>query len=135
MVRAIFILVLAASAYVLHPFGLTREMAAVGGLILGGCIIFFEIRLERVSLKRLIGAAAGSVLGIFGAFLMSLVLGEANAPRTDFKKLVTIIRQGGYRGYLPIETLAMGRKNYDPFVEVARVLAEMRAVIAATAPV
>ena len=80
MVRAIFILVLAASAYVLHPFGLTREMAAVGGLILGGCIIFFEIRLERVSLKRLIGAAAGSVLGIFGAFLMSLVLGQANAP-------------------------------------------------------
>ena len=80
MVRAIFILVLASSAYVLHPFGLTREMAAAGGLILGGGIILFEIRLERVSLKRLIGAAAGSVLGIFGAFLMSLVLGEANAP-------------------------------------------------------
>ena len=61
--------------------------------------------------------------------------GEADAPRTDFKKLITIIRRAGYRGYLPIETLAMGRKNYDPFVEVARVLAEMRAVIAATAPV
>ena len=60
--------------------------------------------------------------------------GEADAPRTDFKKLVTIIRQGGYRGYLPIETLAMGRRNYDPFVEVAKVLAEMRAAIATTAP-
>jgi sugar phosphate isomerase/epimerase len=60
--------------------------------------------------------------------------GAADAPRTDFKKLATIIRQGGYRGYLPIETLAMGRKDYDPFVEVARVLAEMRAAIAATAP-
>ena len=60
--------------------------------------------------------------------------GGADAPRTDFKKLVAIIRQGGYRGYLPIETLAMGRKNYDPYVEVVRVLAEMRAAIAAAAP-
>ena len=83
IVRAIFILVLAASAYLLHPFGLSleyREMAAAGGLILGGGIIFFEIRLEQVSLKRLIGAAFGSVLGIFGAFLMSLVLTRAGAP-------------------------------------------------------
>ena len=62
------------------------------------------------------------------------LFGKADAPRTDFKKLVAIIRRGGYRGYLPIETLAMGRKNYDPFVEVARVLAELRAAIAAAAP-
>jgi uncharacterized protein YacL len=84
IVRAIFILVLATAAYLLHPFGLPREISAVGGLILGGCIIFFEIRLERVSLKRLIGAAAGSVLGIFGAFLMSLVLSQANTPPLPF---------------------------------------------------
>ncbi|MGA2267412.1 MAG: PIN domain-containing protein [Bryobacteraceae bacterium] len=77
IVRAIFILVLATSAYFLHPFGSSKEISAAGGLILGGCIIFFEIRLERVSLKRLIGAAAGSVLGIAGAFLMSLVLSRA----------------------------------------------------------
>ena len=76
IVRTIFILVLATSAYLLHPFGLSREIAAVGGLLLGGGIILFEIRLERVSLKRLIGAAVGSVLGIFGAFLMSLVLSQ-----------------------------------------------------------
>ena len=83
IIRAIFILVLATSAYLLHPFGLSlesREIAAASGLILGGGIIFFEIRLEQVSLKRLIGAAAGSVLGIFGAFLMSLVLSQATAP-------------------------------------------------------
>src|SRR5437764_2631403 len=77
LVRAIFILVLAVSAYFLQPFGLTRLIAAAGGLVLGACIIFFEIRLEQVSLKRLIGAAFGSVLGIFGPFLMSLVLEKA----------------------------------------------------------
>ncbi|MEI7729731.1 MAG: sugar phosphate isomerase/epimerase family protein [Verrucomicrobiota bacterium] len=58
---------------------------------------------------------------------------RTDSPGTDFKKLVTLIRQGGYRGYLPIETLSMRRKNYDPFVEVPKVLAELRAAIATTA--
>jgi uncharacterized protein YacL len=79
IVRAIFILVLAATAYALHPFQSAPWVSGLGGLVLGVGIIFFEIRLERVSLKRLIGAAAGSVLGIFGAFLISLVLGKAGA--------------------------------------------------------
>lgn len=54
-------------------------------------------------------------------------------PRTDMKKLVTIIRQSGYRGYLPIETLASGRKDYDSFVEVAKMHTELREAIASTA--
>jgi uncharacterized protein YacL len=37
-------------------------------------VILFEIRLRRASLKRLLGAATGSIMGIFGAYLMSLVL-------------------------------------------------------------
>jgi sugar phosphate isomerase/epimerase len=59
---------------------------------------------------------------------------RTDSPRTDFHKLVKIIREGGYRGYLPIETLAMRRKDYDPFVEVAKVLAELRDAITDTAP-
>src|SRR5262245_59038860 len=47
-------------------------------MVLGCGIIFFEIRLEQVSLKRLIGAAFGSVLGIVGAYLMSLVVSRAS---------------------------------------------------------
>jgi uncharacterized protein YacL len=78
IVRAIFILVLAASAYALHPFHSDPWIAGIAGLVFGGGIIFFEIRLERISLKRLIGAAAGSLLGITGAFLMSLVLAKAS---------------------------------------------------------
>jgi sugar phosphate isomerase/epimerase len=53
-----------------------------------------------------------------------------DGPRTDLKKLVGILRTSGYRGYLPIETLAMGRKGYDPYVEVVKVLNELRAAIA-----
>ena len=80
LVRAIFIVVLAASAGLLQPFGLPVWQAGAGGAVLGGCIILFEIRLEQVSLKRLIGAACGSILGILGAYLMSLVLDKAVTP-------------------------------------------------------
>jgi uncharacterized protein YacL len=80
LVRAIFIVVLAATAYVLHPMDASPWVAAAAGTVLGGCIILFEVRLEQISLKRLIGAAFGSVLGIVGAFLMSLVLSKVAPP-------------------------------------------------------
>jgi sugar phosphate isomerase/epimerase len=56
----------------------------------------------------------------------------ADSPRTDLKRLLTIIRQSGYRGYLPIETLSMRRPGYDSFVEVPKMLNELRAAIATT---
>lgn len=79
IVRIVFVLVLAACAALL-PAGLEparRALYALAGLLVGGAIIFVEIRLDRISLKRLIGAAAGSVLGILGAFLIALVLKDA----------------------------------------------------------
>jgi len=56
----------------------------------------------------------------------------ADSPRTDLKKLLTIIRQSGYRGYLPIETLAMNRPGYDSYVAIPQMLAELRTAIAGT---
>ena len=53
------------------------------------------------------------------------------SPPVDYQKLVKIIHDGGYRGFVPIETLAMGRKDYDPAVEVVKVLKSMREAIAA----
>jgi uncharacterized protein YacL len=87
--RAIFLIVLSATAYALRPFQTAPWQAAAGGLLLGIGIIFFEIRLERVSMKRLIGAAFGSVLGILGAFLMSLVLGKAT-PEPFFQVVLML---------------------------------------------
>src|SRR5690349_12059707 len=69
-------------------------MAAVGGLLVGAAIILFELRVERVSLKRLIGAAFGSILGIIGAFLMTLVLSRINvqnAPTLHFLQLFLLL--------------------------------------------
>lgn len=53
-------------------------------------------------------------------------------PRADFGRLVRILHDGGYRGFVPIETLSMGRKAYDPAAEVLVVLRALRQAIAAT---
>ena len=57
---------------------------------------------------------------------------STESPRVDMKKLLTVIRKSGYRGNHPIETLTMKRKDYDPFVEVPKVLAELRDAMEAT---
>lgn len=56
-----------------------------------------------------------------------------DSPRTDLNRLLAIVRQSGYHGYLPIETLRMGRTDYDSFVEIPRMLAELQLAIASTA--
>ncbi len=58
---------------------------------------------------------------------------KLDSPRIDMEKLLALIRKSGYRGYLPIETLAMGRTDYDPFVEVTKLLAALRQAIKETA--
>jgi sugar phosphate isomerase/epimerase len=60
---------------------------------------------------------------------------KADAPRTDMRKLLAIIRKSGYRGYLPIETLSMKRPGYDSYVEVPKMLKELNEAIAATASI
>ena len=93
IVRVIFVIVLTAAAYLLHPFQAAPSLwGAAGGLALGLSIIFFEVRLEEISLKRLLGAAFGSVLGILGAFLMSLVLRWARPAGTESSNVVPFLQ-------------------------------------------
>jgi sugar phosphate isomerase/epimerase len=56
-----------------------------------------------------------------------------DSPRVDLSRFVSIVRRAGYRGYVPIETLRMGRADYDSFVEIPRMLERLRAAIADTA--
>jgi sugar phosphate isomerase/epimerase len=58
---------------------------------------------------------------------------RVDSPRIDMTRLVTIVRRSGYHGFLPIETLRMGRASYDSFVEIPKMLAQLKAAIAATA--
>ncbi|HLH43614.1 MAG TPA: PIN domain-containing protein [Bryobacteraceae bacterium] len=76
LIRGLFIAVLGCAAFFLHPLG-QQGLAAGGiGVLAGIGVVIFEVRIQKVSLKRLIGAAFGSVLGILGAYLISLVLGR-----------------------------------------------------------
>ncbi len=74
IVRLVFVVLVGLACYILHPFGLAPLPDLSVGVILGLCIVLFEMRLRQVSLKRLIGAAIGSILGIIGAFLFSTVI-------------------------------------------------------------
>jgi uncharacterized protein YacL len=74
VVRLIFILVLAAASFELQPFHLSSLVSGLLGAVLGVFFVLFELRLERASLKRLIGAAVGSILGIAGALMMGHLL-------------------------------------------------------------
>ena len=80
LVRIFFVLIVGITCYFIAPFGLAPRLdAAVGGVI-GLAIVLFEWKLREVSLTRLIGAALGSVLGIFGAYLFALVIRNSIAP-------------------------------------------------------
>jgi uncharacterized protein YacL len=74
VIRLLFVLLVAVTCYLISPFGLDPKLDAGVGALLGLTIVTFEWRLRVVSLKRLIGAAIGSVLGIFGAYLFALVI-------------------------------------------------------------
>ena len=80
IIRVLFVLITAFVSYELQPLGLTRLPAAGLGALFGIAVIVFEIRLRQASLKRLIGAAIGSILGIVGAYLFSLVIRNSISP-------------------------------------------------------
>jgi len=74
LVRLFFIIVVSATCFIIEPFNLPRSYDAGVGAIIGATIVLFEWKLRTVSLKRLIGAAIGSLLGICGAYLFALVI-------------------------------------------------------------
>ncbi len=93
LIRLVFVLIVAVAAFMMHPFGLIPAEAGLAGLAIGVGIVVFEMRLHRVSLKRLIGAVIGSVTGIFGAYLFSLVIRNSvpPGPTQNFLQLLVML--------------------------------------------
>jgi uncharacterized protein YacL len=77
--RVLLVLLLGAVSYFLQPFGLARLPSVLLGIACALLVILAEMRLEGVSMKRLIGAALGSTLAIIAAFFISLVISRAPA--------------------------------------------------------
>jgi uncharacterized protein YacL len=106
LIRLVFTAILVTSGYVLHPVsgewlistGLVSahwaaKIASAGVAALTAlAIIFFEIRIRRASLKTLIGAAVGSILGIIGAYLIGSLISrqESMAVAPETKTFLTL---------------------------------------------
>jgi uncharacterized protein YacL len=94
VIRTLFILVLTAACFFLRPFGLQPWPAAGLGAFAAAAVIVFELRVRALSIKRLLGAVLGSVLGIVGAALFGMVLSGA-------------LPQGGTRALLQLFVLML----------------------------
>src|SRR5260370_18242553 len=79
LIRLIFTAILVVAGYVLHPVPGHRLFSTAAAGLVALAIIFFEMRIRRSSLKTLIGAAVGSILGIICAYLIcSLICNPAS---------------------------------------------------------
>lgn len=104
IIRIGFVILLALMGYLLNPLGQTthlpetlgrgsRQLISAGlGVVIAACVIGFEMRARRASLKTLIGAAFGSILGIVGAYLIGMLISsqETAAVNPEMKTFVTV---------------------------------------------
>jgi uncharacterized protein YacL len=103
IIRIGFIILLALMGFLLNPLADTQHLGEMGGsgrrivsAILGAaiaaCIVAFEMRVKKASLKTLIGAAVGSILGIIGAYLIGMLISsqETKAIPAEMKTFLTV---------------------------------------------
>ena len=81
-IRIVFLAVCIGAGFHFRPFSIPKEAGAALGFVFGLGVILFELRLRHASLRRLIGASAGSVLGLLGAYLTSLILTHTTMPES-----------------------------------------------------
>ena len=89
LIRILFVLILAAVCYFFRLLDFPAWLSAITGAGAAALVIVFELRVRSLSLRRLIGAVIGSILGIFGAFLCSLVLANS-LPAGNTRSLLQI---------------------------------------------
>jgi uncharacterized protein YacL len=114
VIRVGFVLLLAAVAFLINPLRTTthlpaflddvlarKVLSAIGGAIIGSIIIAFEVRARTASLKTLIGAAVGSILGISGAYLIGMLISaqDINTVPGEIKVFLVIVL-GFFMGYI-----------------------------------
>ncbi|HRH41012.1 MAG TPA: TRAM domain-containing protein [Pyrinomonadaceae bacterium] len=102
IIRIAFALLLGIVGYLLNPLaktpflngsdGLRPILSALLGIIFAIAIIFFEIRVRQSTLKTLIGAAIGSILGIIGAYLIGTLISSqhSDAVAEEMKTFLTV---------------------------------------------
>src|SRR5256885_10006954 len=90
LIRLVFTAILLAAGYVLHPIPGHRMISTATAGLVALAIIFFEMRIRRSSLKTLIGAAVGSILGIVGAYLIGSLIMIQQSISPEARTLITL---------------------------------------------
>src|SRR5688500_6082368 len=92
LIRLVFTGILVGAGYILHPIPGHRFISAAAAAFIAVAIILFELRIRRASLKTLIGAAVGSIMGIVGAFLIGSLISnqESMAVAPEMKTFLTL---------------------------------------------
>ncbi len=57
------------------------------------------------------------------------VFGIGSDIPTDIPRLVKILKRSGYRGYIPVETLYVKNKPYDPYIQVPALLNDLKVAL------
>jgi uncharacterized protein YacL len=94
IIRALLFAAVLVGGYFIRPFGTDTRLTLIFSGILAIIVILAEMRIRRLSLRTLLGAAVGSVLGIIGASLISIMIGRMNFvhPQTEtFLQLVVLL--------------------------------------------
>ncbi len=89
--RAIFVLIFAVSAAYLRPDGIAAWAAALAGCGVALVVILLERRVERISLKRLIGISFGVIAGLVSAALVSVVLGRLGGQNPAVIRIAEVV--------------------------------------------
>ena len=105
IIRIGFVTLLAIVGWMLNPllnvdslnqfnFGIEvkRLISALIGAVIALFVIAFEMRVRRATLKTLIGAAVGSILGIIGAYLIGTLISlqETQSVPAEVKTFLTV---------------------------------------------
>ncbi len=90
IIRVVFTALLVGSGYLLSPIPGQSLASAALALVIAAAIIFFETRVRRATLKTLIGAAVGSILGIIGASLIGFLISAQEAIPKEIGSFVTL---------------------------------------------
>jgi uncharacterized protein YacL len=110
LIRIVFTGILIAAGYVLDPVGAkyaagappegvrilglpSAYLSAVFAALIAGAVILFELRIQKASLKTLIGAAVGSILGIVGGVLIGFLISyqDSGAVHSSTKSFLTLL--------------------------------------------
>src|SRR6266849_6707737 len=92
ILRLVFAAFLISAGYVLHPIPGHRLVSTGAAGLIAVAIVLFEMRIRRASLKTLIGAAVGSILGIIGAYLIGTLIAsqESTAVPPETRAFLTL---------------------------------------------